>query len=130
LTAVAFSADGLGDAALHRARVDCKRLRYLVEFFADPLGEAASEAIAAIERLQDALGAFNDLGVQLRALERALREVPRDSADAVERASALGALIELLESRRAKARRRSLRRVAELAEKKSARVFERLLDAA
>ena len=54
----------------HRARVAAKKLRYAAEFFA-PLfsGKRAEEYIAALSRLQGALGRLNDLAVAARLLE-------------------------------------------------------------
>ena len=51
--------------ALHRLRIDCKKLRYLLEFFRSlyPSREAGA-LIKALKRLQDNLGDFNDLEVQ------------------------------------------------------------------
>ena len=57
-------------AERHRARVAAKKLRYAAEFFA-PLFSAkrAEEYIAALSRLQGALGRLNDLDVATRLLE-------------------------------------------------------------
>jgi inorganic triphosphatase YgiF len=57
-------------AERHRARVAAKKLRYAAEFFA-PLFSAkrADEYIAALSRLQGALGRLNDLGVAARLLD-------------------------------------------------------------
>jgi len=129
LRTIAASVDTLDDAALHRARVQSKRLRYLMEFFARPLGGDAEEAIAAVERLQDALGEFHDANVQIATLDRLARATQGGSLEAVARAAALGAVMARLEGQRTKARRRSTRRLLALAERKQARVFERVLNA-
>jgi CHAD domain-containing protein len=121
------SVDALDDAALHRARVQSKRLRYVLEFFAHPLGEAADDAVLAIERLQDALGAHHDAGVLLSMLGAQARAIPAGDRDAVARGAALGALMASLESRRAKWRRRAVRRLAGLLDRKSERAFARVL---
>lgn len=56
---------------LHRLRIDCKKLRYLLEFFRDVYpGETVGPLIATLKRLQDHLGEFNDLLVQQDALSR------------------------------------------------------------
>lgn len=57
---------------LHRLRIACKRLRYLLEFFHSlyPPRQAAA-LIQALRRLQDLLGSSNDLAVE----EERLREL-------------------------------------------------------
>lgn len=127
LQSLAASTDALDDAALHRARVQSKRLRYVLEFFAHPLGEAADDAILAVERLQDALGAHHDAGVLLSLLGEQARAIPAGDRDAVARGATLGALMATLEARRAKSRRRAVRRLGGLMDRKSERVFERVL---
>jgi CHAD domain-containing protein len=57
-----------GDAparAFHRLRIDAKKLRYLLEFFADLYPEeTARRLVKELKRLQDTLGGFNDMAVQ------------------------------------------------------------------
>jgi len=58
-------------AAFHRLRLDCKKLRYLLEFFAGLFeGNDGVRAIVALKQTQDSLGAINDLHVQAGWLER------------------------------------------------------------
>lgn len=60
---------------LHRLRIDCKKLRYLIEFFASVLDETAvNKLVKALKRLQDRLGALNDLAVQRGTLQRIAQE--------------------------------------------------------
>ncbi|MEM9554166.1 MAG: CHAD domain-containing protein [Acidobacteriota bacterium] len=61
--------DSSPDDALHDLRKDCKKLRYLLEFFAAlyPRGEIKA-AVKALKRLQDVLGDFNDYSVQQESL--------------------------------------------------------------
>ena len=50
--------------ALHRLRIECKKLRYLLEFFSSLYSEdEILQLINALKRLQDNLGDFNDLEV-------------------------------------------------------------------
>lgn len=51
--------------ALHRLRIDAKKLRYLLEFFASlyPL-KTVSPLVRELKRLQDILGGFNDMEIQ------------------------------------------------------------------
>ncbi len=118
LRAIATESGALDAAALHRARVQSKRLRYVLEFFAAPLGESASEAAKRIERLQDALGDHHDAGVLEPLLQTELRAIRADAPAAVERAAALGAWLAQLDARREKARRRAVKRIGRLTGKK------------
>jgi CHAD domain-containing protein len=49
--------------ALHEARIDGKRLRYVLDFFEDVLGERASMVVDPLVALQDYLGALQDIEV-------------------------------------------------------------------
>ena len=57
------------DAQFHELRKQCKKLRYLLEFFAElyPHGEI-KPLVKSLRRLQDNLGAYQDLSVQIAAL--------------------------------------------------------------
>jgi len=45
---------------LHALRIECKRLRYVLEFFHEPLGVEVEQAIEPLVALQDHLGLLND----------------------------------------------------------------------
>lgn len=54
---------------LHRLRIACKKLRYLLEFFRSLYSVSeVSEWLASLETLQDVLGELNDLSVQRNLL--------------------------------------------------------------
>jgi CHAD domain-containing protein len=64
---------GLGsdtpDELLHKVRIHCKKLRYLIEFFSELLPEGETDQIEKqLRRLQTCLGVFNDCSVQQRSL--------------------------------------------------------------
>ncbi|GIV81633.1 MAG: hypothetical protein KatS3mg051_0987 [Anaerolineae bacterium] len=61
--------DGASLDTLHALRIDFKRLRYAVEFFAEVLGPEASLVIKEIKIMQDHLGDLNDTRVALQTLE-------------------------------------------------------------
>ena len=58
------------EAEVHSLRIECKKLRYLLEFFT-PLfpKEEVEECIQQVKQLQNNLGAFNDRCVQLAFVE-------------------------------------------------------------
>lgn len=66
--AAGISAD-TPDSEVHELRINCKRLRYLMELF-EPLFESAElkAALKPLKRLQNTLGDFNDCSVQQAAL--------------------------------------------------------------
>lgn len=53
---------------LHAMRIDGKRLRYVLEFFAETLGPAADTVIRPLMDFQDHLGALNDISVTRQLL--------------------------------------------------------------
>jgi CHAD domain-containing protein/CYTH domain-containing protein len=65
----------------HRARIQAKRLRYVVEPFAEAAGGAP--LLERLTRLQDDLGELRDAQVLAEALARALRKAPPDAVDGV-----------------------------------------------
>jgi CHAD domain-containing protein len=100
--------DATPDPEVHELRIQCKKLRYLMEFFAPLFGRKKLAAlIKALKALQDRLGAFNDYAVQQAALEAFLRDLGSgDARGAVEIAKSVGALIAILHRRQDEARTR------------------------
>lgn len=58
------------DEQLHSLRIECKKLRYMIEFFSSlfPKNEI-NQFIKQLKKLQDNLGDFNDLYVQQQSLK-------------------------------------------------------------
>ncbi len=53
------------DAQIHAIRIECKKLRYMLEFFAELYPRSRLKTLSrALKRLQDVLGRFNDVSVQ------------------------------------------------------------------
>jgi CHAD domain-containing protein len=95
---------------LHRLRIECKKLRYLLEFFrslSDP-GDV-EPLVKSLKRLQDNLGDFNDLEIQQETLKRFAREMVEEDCATVESLMAMGRLVERLEDRQARERARFAR---------------------
>jgi CHAD domain-containing protein len=100
---------------LHRLRIECKKLRYLLEFFESLLAPADLEPIvAALKKLQDNLGEFNDLQVQQDTLRLFARQMIAEGVATVEALMAMGRLIERLELRQRRRRQRFAKRFARL----------------
>ncbi len=67
------------DAELHALRIDCKRLRYLLEFFASIFQqESMVPVLRQLKALQENLGDFVDLAVQRRLLFEQLDAMQND----------------------------------------------------
>jgi CHAD domain-containing protein len=85
------------DEDFHELRKTCKKLRYLIEFFQslyDP--ELMSHLIETLKRLQDNLGDFNDLHVQMGALGGFLKDMNNQGPVSAETREAINILIENL----------------------------------
>jgi CHAD domain-containing protein len=82
------------DSDLHRLRIECKKLRYAIEFFATlyPAAEI-QDLIKQLKSLQDNLGRFNDLAVQQEFLHTFLARLDGRTPGAIGLAAAIGALI-------------------------------------
>jgi CHAD domain-containing protein len=92
------------DTDLHQLRISCKKLRYLLEFFASlHPPDKTGQLIKQLKKLQDNLGEFNDLSVQQTDLKSFL-DKPDAQRSAVSSA-AIGALIAKLENRQKEVRR-------------------------
>ncbi|WP_166461980.1 CHAD domain-containing protein [Paracoccus alkanivorans] len=102
----AIISDATPDEQIHELRIHCKKLRYLIEFFA-PLF-AADEIrilIKPLKKLQDTLGDFNDCSVQQEALANILDGLDETYADRkLEIAKSVGALLTMLDQRQKRAR--------------------------
>jgi CHAD domain-containing protein len=118
-------------SALHRLRIECKKLRYLLEFFRGLYeGERIDGVIDALKRLQDNLGDFNDFGVQQRMLSQLARAMATEGVGSVEVLMAMGRLVQRLEEGEARERRRFSRRFRTFSSRKTRDRFDLLLAAA
>ncbi len=85
------------DEAVHQVRIQCKKLRYLVEFFGELLPAEETEHIEKqLRRLQNTLGLFNDYSVQQRSLLSYWERKRKEPGNHEELALALGGLVALL----------------------------------
>jgi CHAD domain-containing protein len=116
------------DERLHRLRIDCKKLRYLLEFFRDLYepNEILS-VIRALKGLQDNLGDFNDLSVQQGAMVHFAEELTAERARAAA-LLALGQLIANLSRRHDEERRRFHKQFARFDRPKVHKRLSRLVE--
>lgn len=85
------------DEDFHELRKSCKKLRYLLEFFADlyPL-QQHRQLVKNLKQLQDLLGSFQDLSVQAGALRDFSLQMSRERDIPPATLLAMGMLIEQL----------------------------------
>lgn len=113
--------------ALHRLRIDCKKLRYLMELFRSLYPQSEIEAlIGKLKRLQDNLGDLNDYGVQREMLTRFAREMDEEGDAPPETLMAMGRLVARLEEGAERERSRFAERFAGFGSEKTTVRFERL----
>lgn len=70
--------DKMDSEALHRLRIECKKLRYAAEFFAPLYGERMKDFTGHLKSLQDLLGTLHDSAV-LPGLQKDLLKDTRNS---------------------------------------------------
>ena len=96
---------GSPDVQLHRLRIECKKLRYLLDCTASLFSIAdASLMVFHLKGLQDNLGEFNDLSVQQRMLRCEAESLSGRSRARMLEAAALDRLISVLADRQSAVR--------------------------
>ncbi len=82
------------DEELHNLRIEAKKFRYLLEFFKSLFNDASVDTyLKQLKRLQNNLGDFNDLSVQIEVLGDYMGEIRPGDSQGVETGAALGGLI-------------------------------------
>lgn len=85
------------DEYVHALRIDCKKLRYAMEFFARLLpAKAFNKLIGQLKILQNDLGEFNDLSVQQGYLLQMAEDLHAGDARGKRALVAIGFLVENL----------------------------------
>lgn len=85
---------------IHRLRIQCKKMRYLLEFFACLFDrDGVVELTNRLKKLQDKLGLFNDLSVQQSSLREYAETKMADGKTHSRLLLALGGLIASLNNR-------------------------------
>lgn len=85
------------DEKLHRLRISCKKLRYLLDFFQSlyPSGKFR-QMIKILKKLQDVLGDFQDLSVQIERLKSFEAQMQTESLMTPDTHEAIHCLVEQL----------------------------------
>lgn len=114
---------------VHEVRKDAKRLRYLLECFADLYEPVARGAfVKRLKRLQEVLGTHQDADVQAAQLRVAASELPDDTG--TDSLLAIGRLIEQLDRRQRSAREQFTDRFADYDRRSTRRALRSMLDGA
>ncbi len=86
------------DEELHTLRIDCKKVRYLLEFFGSLFrGRSMKRMIKQLKRLQSTLGDFQDISTQRHNLNDTLDRMKRQKRTTPECLMATGALLSHLQ---------------------------------
>ena len=89
------------DEKLHKLRIKCKKLRYLIQFFANLYPpEKINALVKQLKKLQDVLGDFNDLCVQVDYLLDVSKKMSVNLSQSSQTLVAMGSLIGKLETER------------------------------
>ncbi len=90
--------DNTQDEMLHLLRIECKKLRYLMEFFSSLFPrKKITVLIEQLKKLQDNLGDFNDFCVQEQYLVNIAAELPATHQQSKRTLVAIGSLIGTLD---------------------------------
>ncbi|MBW2610749.1 MAG: CHAD domain-containing protein [Deltaproteobacteria bacterium] len=89
------------DDMLHKLRIQCKKLRYLIQFFSNlfPL-KKINILVEQLKKLQDRLGDYNDLSVQVKYLYVVAEKLPSNRSQVKKTLVAIGSLIDKLDTKR------------------------------
>ncbi|MEE8525877.1 MAG: CHAD domain-containing protein [Thermoanaerobaculia bacterium] len=119
--------DDSPDESLHRLRIECKKLRYLMEFFRSLYAHTdVGRLIKALKDLQDNLGDFNDYSVQQEQLRDFARRMLAEGMADADISMAMGRLVERLECGQAEERRAFHQRFSLFARRANQRRFRAL----
>jgi CHAD domain-containing protein len=115
------------DHYLHQLRIECKKLRYLLEFFFSLFPQKKiSTLIKYIKILQDNLGSFNDFSIQQNMLEDYLAGLKQNTKNLILIAAAVGGLITELHREQQAARKAFSKTFTEFSCEQSRDLFQEL----
>ena len=115
---------------LHRLRIDCKKLRYLLEIFRSLFAaDEVAALVRSLKQLQDCLGDYNDYEVQQEMLGVFARGMAEEGSAPVPTLLAMGRLVERLSQAQAAERERFEKRFRRFADDANHRRFKELFGA-
>ena len=118
---------GSPDADLHRLRIECKKLRYMLEFFSSLYPEEDIRILVKhLKKLQDNLGDFNDLSVQQVSLKEFAGGLDQKNDEDRETIVSSGGLISLLFQRQKEIRSQFSEKFREFSDEETSDMFHKL----
>jgi len=112
---------------LHELRKECKKLRYLMEFFRSLYPEKKiGQLIKALKQLLDNLGNFQDLEVQADKLRDYARQMVEEGDTPHDTLLAMGMLVDVLLSKQQQSRQEFAARFAKFSQQENKKVFKKL----
>ncbi len=115
------------DEKLHDMRIQCKKLRYLMEFFASLFpSDEITLLTKQLKLFQDNLGEFNDLSMQQGTLKEYFDTIDPKSEQSTLIAAAIGGLIMNLNTRQQHVRAEFSDQFRNFGQKKNRLLFKQL----
>jgi len=112
---------------LHQLRIECKKLRYLLEFFSSLFPrEEISILVKQLKKLQDNLGDYNDLSVQQYSLKKYLETIMPENENSTGVAASIGGLISVLYQQQQSVRQSFARTFADFSSPSNAELYKKL----
>jgi CHAD domain-containing protein len=119
--------DGSPPARLHRLRIECKKLRYLLEFFAPLYAERdVRRLVGALKKLQNNLGDYNDYVLQQKSLKEIVQRLSESGSISDPTERAVQEILRQLEGRQRTTRKAFQSRFKAFSDRKVTAVFDRL----
>lgn len=115
------------DEMMHALRIECKKLRYLMEFFASLFArKKINTLIGQLKNLQDNLGDFNDLCVQQDYLLTTSTELPDGQQQGKRTLVAIGSLVQTLNHNKQSVKKAFARTFKDFAAPANQKLFKEL----
>ena len=115
------------DERLHRLRIECKKLRYLLEFFSSLFPDnELKNLVKHLKKLQDNLGRFQDLCVHELSLQDFVVKLPCHTVQTKQTIMAIGTLANQLHLERQKVRMLFVDVFSEFSSSKNKTLFHKL----
>jgi len=113
------------DEAIHKIRIDCKKLRYLLYFFASQFDKKKIKVVAKhLKKLQDKLGIFNDLTVQGDFLKNYLYQLEHKPKKDIMLIASVGGLISNLYTMQIQERDKCINELAVFSNNENRQLFK------
>ena len=119
--------DDTPDQKLHELRIECKKLRYLLEFFSSLFQEKKiAIIITQLKKLQDNLGDFNDYSMQHESLGEMLSNLNPKDPEFANITMSVGGLIAILSSKQIAARKEFNKKFSDFTQKENRELYGKL----